>query len=713
MSGPSASEASAPGPLRRRAVAALTEGEAAAELEALAAEIAAHDALYHGADAPRIDDAAYDALLRRNRAIEARFPDLLRPDSPSRRVGASPAAGFATVRHAVPMLSLANAFDEGEVAEFIARIRRFLGLGGGERVALAVEPKIDGVAVSLRYEGGRLRRAATRGDGQTGEDITANAAVLASVPRTLAGDDLPEVIELRGEVYLARDDFLALNAAREAEGEPRFANPRNAAAGSLRQLDPAVTAQRPLRLFLYAWGEASALPAATHGGMLDAFRRWGGPVNPETAIVADLEGLLARYRALGELRARLPYDIDGVVYKVDRLDWQERLGFVSRAPRWAIAHKFPAEKAQTRLRAIRIRVGRTGSLTPVAELAPVTVGGVVVQNATLHNEDEIARKDVRIGDTVVVQRAGDVIPQVLGPVPSQRPPHAAAYVFPETCPACGSRAVRETNPKTGRADVARRCSGGLVCPAQAVERLRHFVARSAFDIEGLGERQIAFFWERKLLRNPVDIFTLEERLGDDLAALEGWGALSAKNLYRAIRERRRIALDRFVLALGIRHVGETTARLLARHYGGFAPLRQAMAALAADDEEARSGLLAIDGIGETVAAALADFFREPHNLEIVAGLARHLAFEAVEETAAAGAFAGKTLVFTGTLEAMTRQEAKARAEALGARVAGQVSAKTDVVVAGAAAGSKLKKAQALGIAVMDEAEWLAHAAPPR
>ena len=693
--------------VRRRAVETLSETEAAAELEALAGEIAHHDALYHGADAPRIDDAAYDALLARNRAIEARFPALLRADSPSRRVGASPAAGFASVRHAVPMLSLANAFDRGDVAEFIARIRRFLGLGAEEEVALTAEPKIDGIAVSLRYERGRLRRAATRGDGQNGEDITANAAVLESVPKTLAGDDVPAALELRGEIYLARDDFLALNAAREAAGEAPFANPRNAAAGSLRQLDAAITAQRPLRLFLYAWGEASALPAATHSGMLAAFRRWGAPVNPETARASDLDGLLARYRALGEMRAELPYDIDGVVYKVDRLDWQERLGFVSRAPRWAIAHKFPAEKAQTLLREIRIRVGRTGSLTPVAVLAPVTVGGVVVQNATLHNEDEIARKDVRIGDTVVVQRAGDVIPQVLGPVADKRPDDAAPYAFPETCPACDSRATRETNPKTGRKDVARRCSGGLICPAQAVERLRHFVARSAFDIEGLGEKQIAFFWQQELVRSPVDIFTLEERLGDGLAELEGWGELSAHNLYRAIRERRRIGLDRFVNALGIRHVGETTARLLARHYGSFEALRQAMDELAAGGEEAAAALVAIDGVGEVVAGALADFFQEPHNREIVAGLADMLVFQALEEAAEEGALAGRTVVFTGTLEAMTRQEAKARAEALGARVAGQVSAKTDIVVAGAAAGAKLKKAAALGIRVMDEAEWLA------
>ncbi len=693
--------------LRRRAVEALSEAEAAAELEALAGEIAHHDALYHVADAPRIDDAAYDALLARNRALEARFPALLRADSPSRRVGASPAAGFASVRHAVPMLSLANAFHRGDVAEFIARIRRFLGLGADEEVALTAEPKIDGIAISLRYEHGRLRRAATRGDGQSGEDITANAAVLECVPKTLAGEDVPPALELRGEIYLARADFLALNAAREAAGEAPFANPRNAAAGSLRQLDAAITAQRPLRLFLYAWGEASALPAATHSEMLAAFHRWGAPVNPETTLAGGLDGLMARYRALGEMRAQLPYDIDGVVYKVDRLDWQERLGFVSRAPRWAIAHKFPAEKAQTLLREIRIRVGRTGSLTPVAVLTPVTVGGVVVQNATLHNEDEIARKDVRIGDTVVVQRAGDVIPQVLGPVADKRPDDAAPYVFPETCPACGSRAARETNPKTGREDVARRCSGGLICPAQAVERLRHFVARSAFDIEGLGEKQIALFWERELVRNPVDIFTLEERLGEGLAELEGWGELSAQNLYRAIRERRRIGLDRFVNALGIRHVGETTARLLARHYGSFAALRQAMDELAAGGEEAEAALVAIDGVGAVVAGALGDFFQEPHNREIVAGLADMLVFQALEEAAVECALAGQTLVFTGTLEAMTRQEAKARAEALGARVAGQVSAKTDIVVAGAAAGSKLKKAAALGIRVMDEAEWLA------
>ncbi len=694
--------------LRDRAVEELTIEEAAEELEALAGEIAHHDGLYHGKDAPEISDGDYDALRRRNDAIEGRFPDLVRDDSPTRKVGARPASGFKTVRHSVPMLSLGNAFADEDVTDFLVRIRRFLGLGDDDAVNVVAEPKIDGLAVSIRYENGRYVRAATRGDGQTGEDITANVATMGDVPEVLDAEDVPDVIEVRGEIYLRRDDFFTLNETREAAGEPHFANPRNAAAGSLRQLDVEVTKTRPLKLFTYAWGEASSLPAQTHHGMLEAFGRWGLPVNPEIALCNGAQELLERYQAIGEMRAGLPYDIDGVVYKVDRLDWQGRLGFVSRAPRWAIAHKFPAEQAQTVLNDIRIQVGRTGSLTPVAILEPVTVGGVVVQNATLHNQEEIARKDVRIGDTVVVQRAGDVIPQVVRPILEKRPADAVAYEFPETCPVCGSHAVRELNPKTGKPDAARRCTGGLICPAQAVERLRHFVSRLAFDIEGLGDKQITFFWEQELIRNPVDIFDLEKNAGDRIAEFEGWGELSMRNLYAAIEERRTIGFDRFINALGIRHVGETTARLLARNYGAFEAFRDAMVSAEIGQGEAWETLNNIDGIGTTVAEAIVDFFNEPHNLDIVDGLAERLTIETVEQVAATSPVSGKTVVFTGSLEKMTRQESKARAESLGAKVAGTVSARTDIVVAGPGAGTKLKKAQELGVTVMTETEWLAH-----
>ena len=694
--------------LRARAVEELTIEEAAQELEALAGEIAHHDTLYHGKDAPEISDGDYDALRRRNDAIEVRFPDLIRDDSPTRKVGARPSSGFKTVRHSVPMLSLGNAFADEDVTDFLVRIRRFLGLDEDDAVNVVAEPKIDGLAVSIRYENGRYVRAATRGDGQTGEDITANVGTMGDVPEMLEAEDVPDVIEVRGEIYLRRDDFFTLNETREAAGEPRFANPRNAAAGSLRQLDVEVTRTRPLKLFVYAWGEASSLPAETHHGMLEAFARWGLPVNPEIALCNGAQELLDRYHAIGEQRAGLPYDIDGVVYKVDRLDWQGRLGFVSRAPRWAIAHKFPAEQAQTVLNDIRIQVGRTGSLTPVAMLEPVTVGGVVVQNATLHNQEEIERKDIRIGDTVVVQRAGDVIPQVVRPILEKRPGDAVPYEFPETCPVCGSHAVRELNPKTGKPDAARRCTGGLICPAQAVERLRHFVSRLAFDIEGLGDKQVTFFWEQELIRNPVDIFDLEKKAGDSIAEFEGWGELSMRNLYAAIDERRTIGLDRFINALGIRHVGETTARLLARNYGTFEAFRNAMASAEIGQGEAWETLNNIDGIGATVAEAIVDFFNEPHNLEVVDGLAERLTIEAVEQAAATSPVSGKTVVFTGSLEEMTRQEAKARAESLGAKVAGSVSAKTDIVVAGPGAGSKLKKAEELGLTVMTEAEWLAH-----
>ena len=691
--------------VREKPVAELTEAEAAGELERLAGEIAHHDERYHGRDDPEISDADYDALRQRNEAIEQRFPGLVRDDSPSRRVGARVASGFRTLRHSVPMLSLGNAFADEDVVDFLERIRRFLGLKEEDDIAVVAEPKIDGLAVSIRYENGRYVRAATRGDGSEGEDITANVATIDGVPETLKGSNIPDVIEVRGEVYLRRDDFFTLNETREAAGEARFANPRNAAAGSLRQLDVEVTRARPLKIFLYAWGEVSQLPAETHSGVLDAYESWGLPVNPEIAVCHGADEMLARYRAIGEARAGLPYDIDGVVYKVDRLDWQQRLGFVSRAPRWAIAHKFPAEQAQTVLKAIRIQVGRTGTLTPVAMLEPVTVGGVVVQNATLHNQEEIERKDIRVGDTVVIQRAGDVIPQVVSVVLDKRPADSTPYVFPETCPECGSSAVREINPKTGKPDAARRCTGGLICPAQAVERLRHFVSRLAFDIEGLGDKQIRFFWEKELIRSPLDIFDLEKNAGDALAEFEGWGKVSARNLFDAIDERRTIGLDRFINALGIRHVGETTARLLARRYGSLDEVLKLEQAQVGEGELWEE-LNNIDGIGETVAEAIVEFFQEPHNQQIVAGLAERLKVQDMEKAAGDSPVSGKTVVFTGSLEKMTRQEAKARAESLGAKVAGSVSVRTDIVIAAPGAGTKLKKAQELGVTVMTEEEWL-------
>ncbi len=681
----------------------LTHAAAEREIDELVREIRRHDELYHGSDAPEIDDAEYDSLRRRLEALEARFPELVRDDSPLRRVGARPAPAFAAVAHTVPMLSLGNAFDDSDVADFLTRIRRFLGLGKDEEVAVVAEPKVDGLAVSLRFENGRYVRAATRGDGQTGEDITTNVATIDEVPERLEGSAIPDVIELRGEVYLRREDFLRLNEARDAEEERRFANPRNAAAGSLRQLDVSVTRSRPLRIFLYAWGEASSLPCDTHRGMLEAFAGWGVPVAPHVRVCRGLEEILEHHREISVMRAALPFDIDGVVYKVDRLDWQTRLGFVSRAPRWAVAHKFPAEKARTLLNDIRIQVGRTGSLTPVAILEPVNVGGVVVERATLHNEEELARKDVRIGDTVIVQRAGDVIPQVLGPVPEKRPPESQPFAFPDHCPVCGSRAVRDINPRTGQMDAARRCSGSLVCTAQIVERLRHFVSRQAFDIEGLGDRQIEFFWEKGMIRSPVDIFDLESTLGDALAGEEGWGETSARNLYAAIGARRKIAFDRFINALGVRHVGETTARLLARNWGAPDAMRRSLG-----QAEAWESLNDIDGVGPAVIEALIAFYSDPGNRTVFDGLTERLEIEPMAEVADRSPVAGARVVFTGSLETMTRQEAKARAEALGARVAGSVSANTDIVVAGEAAGSKLKKARELSITVMTESEWLEH-----
>jgi DNA ligase (NAD+) len=693
------------GPLRPRAVEDLTAEQAAEELAALATEIAAHDRAYYQQDAPIVSDAEYDALRIRNAAIEARFPALVREDSPSRKVGAPAAAGFAKVEHARPMLSLANAFTEADLVEFVEGVRRFLRElrdDPGASLEMMAEPKIDGLSISLRYERGRFAVGATRGDGYTGENVTANLRTLKDIPDRLSGaaDVLPDILEVRGEVYMTRADFAALNERQRQAGGKIFANPRNAAAGSLRQLDPGITAKRPLRFFAYAWGEISAPIATTHHDFLRRLEAFGLPVNPQARLCRDVEAMLAFYREIGDRRASLPYDIDGVVFKVDRIDWQERLGYVSRAPRWAIAQKFAAEKARTRLRAIRVQVGRTGTLTPVAELEPVTVGGVVVSRATLHNEDEIARKDVREGDTVVVQRAGDVIPQVVGVVPEERPKDAAPFRFPEHCPECGSLAVREPG------EVARRCAGGLICPAQAVERLKHFVSRNAFDIDGLGERHIVAFRKDGLLTSPADIFRLREK-AEAIRERQGWGEKSVANLLSAIEARRTIPLDRFIYALGIRQVGEATARLLARHYRSLAAWRDGMIAASDPASDAYRELDSIEGVGPAVAADIVAFFAEPHNLAVLDDLAREVRVEDYAAPRRAGSpLAGKTVVFTGALEKMTRGEAKARAEALGATVAASVSKKTDYVVVGADAGSKAAKARDLGVATLSEADWL-------
>lgn len=696
-----------------RPVDELSASEAASELAHLAEEIARHDRLYYQSDAPEISDAEYDDLRRRNDAIEARFPALIRADSPSHRVGAAASETFAKVRHRVPMLSLGNAFDDEEVSEFAARVRRFLSLKTDDALAFTAEPKIDGLSISLRYENGHFVEAATRGDGAEGENVTPNVATIREIPKKLKGRHVPEVAEVRGEIYMGHADFAALNAAQAESGGKVFANPRNAAAGSLRQLDPAITAARPLRFFAYAWGEMSDMPSDSQNGMVEAFAHWGMPVNPLMTLCESAEDLLSFYREIGERRASLGYDIDGVVYKVNRLDYQARLGFVSRSPRWAIAHKFPAEQAVTVLRDIEIQVGRTGSLTPVAKLEPVTVGGVVVSNATLHNEDEIARKDIRVGDTVVVQRAGDVIPQIVRVVTEKRPLSAEPFLFPKTCPVCGSHAVREADESPGAGGVVRRCTGGLICPAQAKERLKHFVSRLAFDIEGLGEEKIETFFDDELILRPADIFTLEERDKKSLTPLrnrKGMGTKSVEKLFRAIDARRTITLDRFIFALGIRHVGETTAKDLAKAYLTFEALRGAVEAAVRDgkESEAYADIDAIEGIGETVVDALVDFFSEPHNVEALDDLLAHVTVAPFERPVAVSSpVTGKTVVFTGKLERVGRSEAKAQAERLGAKVAGSVSAKTDYVIAGADAGSKLTNAQKLGVKVLTEDEWLA------
>ncbi|PJI42940.1 MAG: DNA ligase (NAD(+)) LigA [Rhizobium sp.] len=708
------------------AVEDLSEEQARAELARLAQEIARHDALYHAKDQPEISDADYDALKRRNDAIEARFPALVRPDSPSRRVGAAPSVTFAPVVHARPMLSLDNTFSDEDVADFVASVYRFLGRLPDDSIAFTAEPKIDGLSMSIRYENGRLVTAATRGDGTTGENVTANILTIGEIPRQLPAG-APAVVEVRGEVYMAKSAFLALNAQMEAEGKQTYVNPRNTASGSLRQLDPKVTASRKLKFFAYAWGEMSEMPADTQMGMVDKFREWGFPVNPLMKRLNSTAEVLDHYRQIGLMRADLDYDIDGVVYKVDRLDLQERLGFRSRSPRWATAHKFPAEQAFTTVEAIDIQVGRTGALTPVARLEPISVGGVVVTNATLHNADYIQGignsgerirpedHDIRVGDTVIVQRAGDVIPQVLDVVLEKRPAGAVPYAFPTKCPVCGSHAVREMNEKTGKLDSVTRCTGGFVCSAQAKEHIKHFVSRNAFDIEGLGTKQVDFFFEAEdpaiQIRTAPDIFTLKRRQEASplvkLENIEGFGRVSVRKLFDAIDARREIALHRLIFALGIRHVGETTAKLLARSYGSYAAFAEAMKAAAPMFGDAWNDLNAIDGIGEVVAASIVEFFKEPRNLEVVDRLLQEITPIDAEAPVVSGSpVAGKTVVFTGSLEKFTRDEAKARAESLGAKVSGSVSKKTDYVVAGADAGSKLTKAQELGVSVLTEDEWL-------
>lgn len=681
-----------------------TLDEARAQHKALVQRIRFHDARYYKDAQPEISDAEYDALRADLTRLETLYPELQTPDSPNRMVGAAPADGFAKVRHARPMLSLANAFDDDDVIEFLARARKGLNLAEDAPVEVVAEAKIDGLSASLRYENRRLTVAATRGDGTEGEDITRNLLTLDSVPETLP-DDAPDLVEIRGEVYMGKADFAALNERRTAAGEALFANPRNAAAGSLRQLDPEITRSRPLKFFAYGWGELSAPLADTQWGALERMAAFGFTVNPLRRLCTSADDLITRYRAIGNDRHGLDYDIDGVVYKINRLDWQTLLGQVARAPRWAIAHKFPAEQARTRLLGIEIQVGRTGALTPVAHLEPITVGGVVVARATLHNEDEIARKDIRIGDLVVVQRAGDVIPQVVEVVTAERPADAVPFEAPTVCPRCGSHAVREPG------EAIRRCTGGLICPAQAVERLKHFVSRDAADIEGLGRKEVEAFFEDGLIRGPVDIYTLPQRqtTGEiDLTSRAGWGQKSVDNLLQAIEQRRRLPLDRLIFALGIRHVGQNTAKLLARNYGTVQNWRAGLEAAADPESPARADLDAIAGIGPVVTEALVDFMAEAHNRAVLDRLIDEIEVVAADIPArVSGVLSGKTLVFTGKLEKLTRDAAKRRAEQHGGTVASAVSSATSILVAGAAAGSKLAKARDKGIEVWTEDEFLA------
>lgn len=677
----------------------LSEAEAARLLSELANIIAYHDKAYHTDDTPEISDADYDTLTRANRDIEAQFPHLIRPDSPSQRVGAATSGQFAKIRHAVPMLSLSNAFSDEDVIEFTQRVRRFLALEADAHLGFTAEPKIDGLSISLRYENGQLVQAATRGDGAEGEDVTANIRTLKDIPQTLAGT-APEIAEIRGEIYMDRQDFERLNAAQEDAGQKLFANPRNAAAGSLRQKDPEITRQRPLCFFAYATGDMPEMPVKTHDAFLELLRDWGFSVNPMSQLCTSAEALISAYKAIGQARADLSYDIDGVVYKVNDFSLQARLGQVSRAPRWAIAHKFPAEQAETTLETIDIQVGRTGALTPVARLTPILVGGVIVSNATLHNEDEIDRLDARAGDRVIIQRAGDVIPQIVRSLAEKRTTELPKFVFPQICPICASEAIRPEG------EVVRRCTGGFTCAAQRLERLKHFVSRDALDIDGLGTKQIDQFHNLGWLSDPADIFRLPARK-DELLALERMGEKSVENLLAAIEARRNAPLERLIFGLGIRQIGQATAKLLALHYGSLEGLMAAC--ILADDEtsDAYIDLIAIDQIGAGVVSDLIRFFADTDNRNAVAALLSEVQPTPPEAPQDDSPISGKIIVFTGTLTQMSRSEAKAQAERLGARVSGSVSGKTDYLVAGADAGSKAQKAAALGVEVLSEADWVA------
>lgn len=683
-------------------IAELTIEEAAAELARLAAELAKADAAYYQNDDPYLSDAEYDRLKHRNFDIEAHFPQLIRADSPSKKVGAAVKSGFNKITHTFPMLSLGDVFSMEEVEDFVMSVKRFLNTA--DNIAFMSEPKIDGLSFSARYENGIFVKGATRGDGTTGEDITENLKTIKQLPLKLPAG-VPDILEVRGEVYMSKSDFFALNQKYAAEGKKTFANPRNAAAGSLRQLDAKITAERNLSLFAYTWGEVSERVWTSQEDFFKHLNNWGFPTNPNNTLCRNITEIEQSFDKLMEIRASLPYDIDGVVYKVNSIELQERLGFLTRTPRWAIAHKFPAEQALTTINNIRIQVGRTGALTPVADLEPVNVGGVMVSHATLHNEDEIKRKDIRIGDTVIIQRAGDVIPQVVGVITNKRPAVSSEFAFPDTCPVCGSHAIREED------EAVRRCTGGLSCPAQAKERLSHFVSRDAFDIAGLGDKIIEDFYQEKILHNPADIFTIEQRnsggdLFSDIEGLhlerrEGWGKKSVENLFAAINSRRTISLPRFIYALGIRQVGTATARLLAQNYGDFQIFMQDMM------NKETGKLVSIDGIGAAMATDMVEFFQEPHNIEIINKLLQQIRIEKFVDTSRSDtAFSGKTLVFTGTLEHMTRAEAKAKALAAGAKVAGSVSKNTDYVIIGADAGSKAKTAQELGITILSEQEFL-------
>src|SRR6478672_7922691 len=696
-------------------VAKLTKAQAKVEHMRLALELEGHDKRYYQEDAPSITDAEYDALRQRFNAIEKRFPEFVSADSPSQKVGAAPSGRFRKVRHAIPMLSLDNAFSEEDVTDFVGRIERFLKLPD-DKIDFSAEPKIDGLSMSLRYEGGELVTAATRGDGAESEDVTANIRTLEDVPQKLKGRNVPDICEVRGEVYMTKKAFLALNERQKAEGGTIFANPRNSAAGSLRQKDPTITASRPLGFFAYAWGEMSAMPEATQTGMIHWFERCGFKTNPLTKLCHSVEQLIAFHRKIEEQRAKLDYDIDGVVYKVDRIDWQERLGFVSRTPRWAIAHKFPAERAMTVLRDIEIQVGRTGSFTPVGKLEPVGVGGVIVQNVTLHNEDYIRGiggdgeqlregRDIRIGVTVIIQRAGDVIPQIVDVV-ADKPRGKQKYHFPTKCPCPLHTEVVREETAAGEEGARARCTGAFACPYQKIEHLKLFVSRRAFDIDGLGEKQIELFFEKEWVKEPADIFTLEKKHKSELLEEEGYGETSVRNLFSAIEARRSIALDRFIYALGIRQVGETTALALARGYGSWKAFHEAGLKVTKGDEETIAEMDALDQIGDTVIRAVAAYFGESHNRGIVERLTREVKILDAEKPNKDTAIAGKTVVFTGALEKMTREEAKAQAERLGAKAAGSVSKKTDYVVAGPGAGSKLADAKKFGLTVLTEDEWL-------